>query len=101
MNGGYFMARTRAERRKSRVKAIKHGEDLMKNLGPKKGRVHKKQVAKISENSGYFDGGEISQYVETKATKKLRENNGSEPLSPRDERQMLDSVDDYDLASDE
>lgn len=94
------MTKTRAERRKARVKAIKHGEELMKNLGPKKGRVSKKHVDKVEKNSGYFDGGDISQYVNTKPSKNVRDKNHygkSEDWSPRDARQMLDTPEDYEI----
>ena len=98
------MPKTRAERRKARVKAIKHGEELMKNLGSRKGRVYKKHVDKVEKNSGYFDGGDISQYVNTKPSNNVRDKNRygkSENWSPRDARQMQDDINDIEEVLDE
>jgi hypothetical protein len=89
------MARTRAERRQARVKAIKHGEKLMKDLGQRGGRLFERHREKIDKSGGYFEGGSISHYVATKPSKKVREKNRygkSENWSPRDIRQKDSGV---------
>lgn len=53
------------ERRNFRAKAIKHGQQLQKDLGLRGGTLYEKHVEKIQEKPGIYDKGSISHYVKT------------------------------------
>lgn len=91
--------RTRAERRKFRVKAMKHGERLRKELGEPGGILFDKHNAKISRSLGYFAKGSVSHYVCVGPSKKVRDKNRygkSENWSPSDIRKIQSGLDSFD-----